>query len=66
MEKGQAALGQLLAIGVSAWDAGDVIARAAPHEVSPVRVLEEDERRPLIQRAGTAGNLPPILQQRCD
>ena len=57
---------QLVAIRVGARAAGNVIARTALHKVRFVRMPEENERRPVVERARVAGNLPSRFQQILD
>ena len=60
------ALLKLVAIRGDGRRAGHVVACTALHEIGLVRMPEENERRPVIQRAGVAGDLPASLQQRLD
>jgi hypothetical protein len=55
-------LSQLVALGLDVLIACDVVTGATLDQISLVWILKQNERGPIIDRAGIAGYLPTILQ----
>jgi hypothetical protein len=55
-------LAQSVAVGLDVLIASDVVSGATLDQILFVWILKQNERRPIVDRAGIAGYLPTILQ----